>query len=104
MVGASGFEPPTSWSRTRRASQAALRPEICWRDAWVVYAASALTATGAKRAGGKAKALRLGFLAQKAAAFNFSAARLRNLTLSAFPLRLKCRSEVSFSGSKRHFR
>jgi hypothetical protein len=28
MVGASGFEPPTSWSRTRRASQAALRPEI----------------------------------------------------------------------------
>src|ERR1700733_272243 len=29
MVGASGFEPPTSWSRTRRASQAALRPEPC---------------------------------------------------------------------------
>src|ERR1700729_2521255 len=28
MVGASGFEPPASWSRTRRASQAALRPEI----------------------------------------------------------------------------
>src|SRR5580698_5758803 len=28
VVGASGFEPPTSWSRTRRASQAALRPEI----------------------------------------------------------------------------
>ena len=28
MVGASGFEPPTSWSRTRRASQAALRPEL----------------------------------------------------------------------------
>ena len=27
MVGASGFEPPTSWSRTRRASQAALRPD-----------------------------------------------------------------------------
>jgi len=27
MVGASGFEPPASWSRTRRASQAALRPE-----------------------------------------------------------------------------
>jgi hypothetical protein len=27
VVGASGFEPPTSWSRTRRASQAALRPD-----------------------------------------------------------------------------
>ena len=27
MVGANGFEPSTSWSRTRRASQAALRPE-----------------------------------------------------------------------------
>ena len=31
MVGASGFEPPTSWSRTRRASQAALRPELYCR-------------------------------------------------------------------------
>jgi hypothetical protein len=28
MVGASGFEPPASWSRTRRASQAALRPDV----------------------------------------------------------------------------
>ena len=27
MVGANGFEPSTSWSRTRRASQAALRPD-----------------------------------------------------------------------------
>src|SRR3989442_10397381 len=27
LVGASGFEPPTSWSRTRRANRAALRPE-----------------------------------------------------------------------------
>ena len=27
MVGASGFEPPTSASRTRRANQAALRPD-----------------------------------------------------------------------------
>jgi hypothetical protein len=27
-VGAGGFEPPTSWSRTKRASRAALRPEI----------------------------------------------------------------------------
>jgi hypothetical protein len=27
MVGARGFEPPASWSRTRRASQAALRPD-----------------------------------------------------------------------------
>src|SRR5260370_4356036 len=26
LVGANGFEPSTSWSRTRRASQAALRP------------------------------------------------------------------------------
>jgi hypothetical protein len=28
MVGASGFEPPTSWSRTRRSSQAEPRPEV----------------------------------------------------------------------------
>src|SRR5215831_11854207 len=28
MVGASGFEPPTSWSRTRRSSQAEPRPEL----------------------------------------------------------------------------
>jgi hypothetical protein len=27
MVGASGFEPPASWSRTRRSSQAEPRPE-----------------------------------------------------------------------------
>ncbi len=27
IVGAGGFEPPTSWSRTKRASRAALRPE-----------------------------------------------------------------------------
>ena len=27
VVGARGFEPPASWSRTRRASQAALRPD-----------------------------------------------------------------------------
>jgi hypothetical protein len=27
MVGAIGFEPTASWSRTRRASQAALRPD-----------------------------------------------------------------------------
>jgi hypothetical protein len=32
MVGAKGFEPSTSWSRTRRASQAALRP-----DKWSEY-------------------------------------------------------------------
>ena len=34
LVGASGFEPPTSWSRTRRSSQAEPRPEntslACW--------------------------------------------------------------------------
>ena len=29
VVGAKGFEPSTSWSRTRRASQAALRPDEC---------------------------------------------------------------------------
>ena len=29
MVGASGFEPPTSWSRTRRSSQAEPRPDSC---------------------------------------------------------------------------
>ena len=29
LVGASGFEPPTSWSRTRRSSQAEPRPDIC---------------------------------------------------------------------------
>ena len=28
MVGASGLEPPTSWSRTMRASQTALRPDL----------------------------------------------------------------------------
>jgi site-specific recombinase XerD len=27
VVGASGFEPPTSWSRTRRDNQASLRPD-----------------------------------------------------------------------------
>jgi hypothetical protein len=33
MVGASGFEPPASWSRTRRASQTALRPDNTHSDA-----------------------------------------------------------------------
>src|SRR6266516_2851187 len=28
QIGASGFEPPTSWSRTRRANRAALRPAV----------------------------------------------------------------------------
>ena len=32
MVGAKGFEPSTSWSRTRRASQAALRPDTKQRN------------------------------------------------------------------------
>ena len=27
LVGARGFEPPTSWSRTKRAYQTALRPD-----------------------------------------------------------------------------
>jgi hypothetical protein len=27
QVGARGFEPPASWSRTKRSSQAELRPE-----------------------------------------------------------------------------
>jgi hypothetical protein len=30
VVGASGFEPPTSWSRTRRSSQAEPRPVLCF--------------------------------------------------------------------------
>src|SRR5271169_2345163 len=34
MVGAKGFEPSTSWSRTRRASQAALRPD---RKTWAEF-------------------------------------------------------------------
>ena len=35
MVGARGFEPPASWSRTRRSSQAEPRPEYiqCIRSA-----------------------------------------------------------------------
>ena len=32
VVGAKGFEPSTSWSRTRRASQAALRPDAVQQD------------------------------------------------------------------------
>src|SRR5579864_3693575 len=32
MVGASGFEPPTSWSRTRRANRAAPRPAEVTKD------------------------------------------------------------------------
>ena len=28
VVGATGFEPATSWSRTKRSSQAELRPEV----------------------------------------------------------------------------
>jgi hypothetical protein len=34
MVGANGFEPSTSWSRTRRASQAALRPDKRLKEAF----------------------------------------------------------------------
>ena len=45
MVGASGFEPPASWSRTRRASQAALRPEM-ETEYIKVYAVFHGTATG----------------------------------------------------------
>ena len=45
MVGAKGFEPSTSWSRTRRASQAALRPDKVLRRSnlsyFVVYHAPA---------------------------------------------------------------
>jgi hypothetical protein len=36
VVGAKGFEPSTSWSRTRRASQAALRPEY-YASQLIVY-------------------------------------------------------------------
>ena len=38
MVGAIGFEPTASWSRTRRASQAALRPESASGSTLLVYA------------------------------------------------------------------
>ena len=38
LVGASGFEPPTSWSRTRRANRTAPRPAGCtWVAAIVVH-------------------------------------------------------------------
>src|SRR5579871_4877238 len=33
MVGTAGFEPATSWSRTKRASQTALRPEPTFNSA-----------------------------------------------------------------------
>ena len=39
LVGASGFEPPTSWSRTRRSSQAEPRPEF---DRWNTLVPAAL--------------------------------------------------------------
>jgi hypothetical protein len=45
LVGASGFEPPTSWSRTRRASQAALRPALVTANRPTVYAALLILAT-----------------------------------------------------------
>jgi hypothetical protein len=32
LVGARGFEPPTSWSRTRRSSQAEPRPDRVQTD------------------------------------------------------------------------
>ena len=51
MVGASGFEPPTSWSRTRRASQAALRPEGVKREE-PVYLGTAGTAIRVKTLAG----------------------------------------------------
>ena len=36
MVGARGFEPPASWSRTRRSSQAEPRPEFqCGAASWL---------------------------------------------------------------------
>jgi hypothetical protein len=44
MVGAKGFEPSTSWSRTRRASQAALRPEY-YSCSLTVYAGLLPSAT-----------------------------------------------------------
>jgi hypothetical protein len=44
LVGAKGFEPSTSWSRTRRASQAALRPEYYGKQL-TVYAGFPASAT-----------------------------------------------------------
>src|SRR5271154_1228061 len=47
MVGASGFEPPTSWSRTRRSSQAEPRPEInCAGTRRVTAAPMSITVRG----------------------------------------------------------
>src|SRR5579872_2864994 len=61
MVGAKGFEPSTSWSRTRRASQAALRPES-QRKLPSVYAGLRTSATShfppISRTAGKARAPR----------------------------------------------
>src|SRR4029077_15041151 len=67
-VGASGFEPPTSWSRTRRANRAALRPAVldvqthhthrrtgqngCPAAALCVYASVRLAASSLMRPGG----------------------------------------------------
>ena len=31
LVGVSGFEPPTSWSQTRRSNQTELHPEVDWQ-------------------------------------------------------------------------
>jgi hypothetical protein len=46
MVGASGFEPPASWSRTRRSSQAEPRPdEACQYAIVKFYATFPATAT-----------------------------------------------------------
>ncbi len=36
MVGANGFEPSTSWSRTRRSSQAEPRPD-CYGTNLVIF-------------------------------------------------------------------
>ena len=36
-IGARGFEPPASWSQTRRSSQAELRPGIFISIQWLAY-------------------------------------------------------------------
>src|SRR5579871_1628315 len=47
LVGASGFEPPTSWSRTRRSSQAEPRPDLETaakeRNAWEALSSASVT-------------------------------------------------------------
>src|SRR5579863_1327358 len=67
LVGASGFEPPTSWSRTRRSSQAEPRPDKPQTLQWVESklqipakgASFAIVSSGAGRTTNESNALSL---------------------------------------------